>query len=82
METFKELDELVAGLSNIEKLCDNVTIALQGDRAVVTKIPVTFMGGNCHSCKDPENCKLNTSINPYWCMTYHDQSELDNEREA
>lgn len=29
-----------------------------------------------HSCKDPENCKLNTEKNPFWCMTLHDDSHL------
>lgn len=37
MQTFAELDQLVEGLERIDTLCDNVMIALQGDRALVTK---------------------------------------------
>lgn len=33
----QELLELVEGLERIDTLCDNVMIALQGDRALVTK---------------------------------------------
>lgn len=74
METFTELDQLVEGLTVIDEMCDKVMIKLQGNRAV-KHVPVVIIGKEGHSCGDPENCKLNTTDSPYWCMIANDRSK-------
>lgn len=72
-----ELKELVKGLDRIDAFADRTLIAMQGDTAVVKKIPVVYMDGKCHSCNDSKNCRLNTSNNPFACMIKHDDSDLE-----
>lgn len=79
MNTFQELDEIVAGLDRISIYADKKLIAMQGDTAVVTRIPVVLMDESGHSCSDPKNCKLNTNVSPFYCMIFNDRMHERNE---
>lgn len=74
MKAFKELDQVVDGLDRIDEMADRTLIAMQGNTAVVTKVPVVLMDEIGHSCRDPKNCKLNTTDHPYWCMIANDRA--------
>lgn len=64
MNIFNEINTLWSG--------DTVTVDREEKKE--KNIPVIFMDSQGHSCKDPENCRLNTTFNPYWCMQVHDNS--------
>lgn len=50
---------------------DSITIEIKKRR-----IPVVIISDKGHSCDDPENCRLNTTLNPFWCMTVNDKGEV------
>lgn len=76
-KAFEELEELAVGLDRIDAVADKTLIAMQGDTAImrhVQHIPVVLMDEIGHSCRDPKNCKLNTTDHPYWCMISNDRA--------
>lgn len=64
MDVFKEINAVWSG--------DTVTVDREENKP--KKIPVIIMGSQNHSCKYPDSCRLNTTLNPYWCMQVHDNS--------
>ena len=72
----QELLELVEGLDVIDRACDRALVQL-GDNQI--HIPVVIISNEGHSCDNPMACRLNTTANPYWCMTMNDRSDLNND---
>lgn len=74
MNIFNEINAVWSG--------DTVTVDKQPIEEERTVIPVIYLNEkDLHSCNDPKNCKLNTSLNPYWCSTKNDkgwETEDDN----
>lgn len=72
----QELAELVEGLDRINVLCDRVLVKLGSNEV---HIPVVIISNEGHSCDNPMACRLNTTVNPFWCMTMNDRSDLNND---